>query len=218
MNYFAHGRDFVGEPYVLAGTAVPDWLNVVNRRAKARSRLAQPYTCDTDPMVAAIARGIVQHHRDDRWFHQSRVFAELSLEFTVQVRDRLPRDEGFRPSFLGHILVELLLDAALIEADPPLLDVYYDALQQIDPEAVARVVDRMCTQPAGMLALFILRFSEERFLYDYGDDERLLFRLNNVMRRVRLPSLPASLLEFFPAARTAVRRRIPELLGDRSSA
>ena len=59
MNFFAHGRDFVDEPYVLAGTAVPDWLNVVDRRAKARASLAAPFVDHADPQVAGIARGIV---------------------------------------------------------------------------------------------------------------------------------------------------------------
>jgi len=156
----------------------------------------------------------VRHHADDRWFHQSRAFVELSLEFTLAIRDRLPRDDGFRPSFLGHILVELLLDAALIEDTPARLGQYYRAMDSLNSEAVARVVDRMCTSSAGMLALFIPRFSAERFLYDYTDDEKLLFRLNHVMHRVRLPHLPASFVEFLPPARQAVRGRRSELLAE----
>ena len=35
MNYFAHGRQFVNQPYFMAGTSVPDWLPVLNRRVKA---------------------------------------------------------------------------------------------------------------------------------------------------------------------------------------
>ena len=39
---------------------------------------------------------------------------------------------------------------------------------------------------------FIGMFSRERFLSDYADDGKLLFRLNQVMRRVGLPLLPPS--------------------------
>ncbi len=46
-----------------------------------------------------------------------------------------------------------------------------------------------------MLAFFIPRFSAERFLYDYVEDGKLLFRRNGVMRRVRLPVLPSSLVQ-----------------------
>ena len=76
MNYFAHGRRFTQEPYFLAGTAVPDWLNVVARRVKARSKHARVFVNNVDPRLAALARGIQQHHFDDGWFHETRAFAE----------------------------------------------------------------------------------------------------------------------------------------------
>ena len=212
MNYFTHGRRYLDDPYFVAGTAVPDWLSVVNRRMRARSKLAAPFADDSDSRVASIAKGIMQHHHDDNWFHQTRAFAELSLYFTKAVRDRLPNDDGFRPSFLGHILVELLLDATLIEDDPARLDRYYAALDSLDPYLINRTVNRMATQETGMLAFFIPRFLEERFLYDYVEDAKLLFRLNNVMRRVRMPALPETLAEFFPQARRLVRQRKAELL------
>jgi hypothetical protein len=212
MNYFAHGRHYLDDPYFVAGTAVPDWLSVVNRRMRARSKLAAPHTSDEDPRVASIAKGIVQHHHDDHWFHQTRAFAELNLYFTKEIRDHLPPDDGFRPSFLGHILVEILLDATLIEDQPAMLDRYYAVMDSLDPCVVNRAVNRMATQATGMLAFFIPRFSAERFLYDYAEDAKLLFRLNNVMRRVRLPALPETLAEFFPEARRLVRQRSAELL------
>lgn len=212
MNYFAHARHYLDDPYFVAGTAVPDWLSVVNRRMRARSKLAAPHTADQDPRVASIAKGIMQHHHDDGWFHQTRAFAELNLYFTKQIRDRLPNDDGFRPSFLGHILVELLLDATLIEGDPEVLDRYYAVMDSLDPYVVNQTVNRMATRETGMLAFFIPRFSAARFLYDYAEDGKLLFRLNGVMRRVRLPALPDDLAEFFPEARRLVRERTAELL------
>ena len=108
MNYFAHGLQFVQEPYLLAGTAVPDWLNVVDRRVRVRSKAALPFVDDPDDRTAAVARGVVRHHEDDAWFHRTRAFAELSWNFTVVIHDALSPDPGLRPSFLGHILVELL--------------------------------------------------------------------------------------------------------------
>ncbi len=213
MNYFTHGYRYLDNPYFVAGTAVPDWLSVVNRGVRARSRLAAPFTGDPDPRVAAIAHGIMRHHHDDAWFHQTRAFAELNLEFTREVRLRLPADDGFRPSFLGHILVELLLDATLVEDNPAALDAYYAVMDDLDPYVVSRAVNQMTNQPTGMLAFFIPRFSAERFLYDYAQDGTLLYRLNHVMRRVRLPALPERLMEFFPEARRRVRERAAELLG-----
>jgi hypothetical protein len=213
MNYLAHGWRFTGDPYFLAGTAAPDWLNVVDRKMRLRSRTAALFVAHGDPVVARLARGIVQHHADDDWFHQNAAFAELSWSFTVAVRDRLPKDDGFRPSFVGHILVELLLDATLAEDDPRRLDDYYAALRELDTVATQAAINALATRTSDRIALLIPRFLSERFLYDYLDDGKLLTRLNHVMRRVGLPLLPAELLEFLPGARAAVRAKQGQLLG-----
>ena len=212
MNYFAHGRSFLGNPYFLAGTATPDWLNVADRRVRVRRTHALALVGDADPRVAAFARGVAQHHHDDDWFHRTAPFAELSWAFTVQIRDALQPDEGLRPSFLGHILVELLLDACLAEEEPRRLDEYYAALASLDPAATQQAISRLATQPTNRIALLVPRFIAERFLYDYLDDGKLLTRLNHVMRRVGLPQLPLSLVELLPAMRDRVRQRKSALL------
>ena len=143
MNYFAHGRDFVDEPYFLAGTAVPDWLSVVDRPTRIRSRQALEHIDADDLCLAAVARGIARHQFDDGWFHATRAFAELSLELTRQARCLLAEEAGFRPHFIGHILVEILLDAELIAADPGRLEAYYQALDGLDAERVSQAVGRM---------------------------------------------------------------------------
>jgi len=221
MNYFAHGCDFVGDPYFLAGTAVPDWLNVVDRRVRVRARgagalLDELSAGDEDPRLAEIARGVLQHCRDDAWFHESRAFAELSLELCRRLRDVLPADDGFRPHFLGHILVEILLDAALVADDPARLEAYYRALDDVDGQIVEAAVNRMAARRTERLGRFIPLFSRERFLWDYADDGKLLFRLNQVMGRVRLPRLPGETAAIFPAARALVGERKHELLAART--
>ena len=217
MNYLAHGWRFTDEPYILAGTAAPDWLSVIDRKIRLRSRTAAEFVADVDPILAAIARGVVQHHTDDAWFHALPAFNELSLAFAVEIRDALPGDEGFRPSFLGHILVELLLDSALAEDNPERLDAYYAALSALDPQAVEQAISRLATRPADRIASLIPRFANERFLYDYLDDSKLLIRLNHVMRRVGLPQLPSSLASLLPSLRSRVRDRMSELLTEPQS-
>jgi hypothetical protein len=212
MNYFAHGRDHIHRPYFLAGTAVPDLLCVVDRRIRIRRRRAEQYLGDADPQHAEIAAGVLQHLEDDRWFHQTRAFAELSLQLSLDIRTVLSEDAGFRPSFLGHILVEILLDAALIEQQPNQLDAYYATFDKLDPHVVGEAVACMAAQRSDDLATFIPRFLSERFLYDYLDDAKLLGRLNLVMRRVKLTLLPERFLQIFPEARRKIRLRRDELL------
>ena len=212
MNYFAHGRRFTSDPFFLAGTAVPDWLGVVDRQVRVRSRHADAWSACDDPCVAAVARGVRQHLADDAWFHETLAFAECSMAIGRMVRDVLPTDDGFRPHFLGHILVEILLDAELIAEDPAALAAYYRAMNSLDAAAVESAVNRIAPRGTSNLATFIGLFSRERFLYDYQDDGKLLFRLNQVMRRVRLPTLPPQMSEVFPEARRLVSARGHELL------
>lgn len=214
MNYLAHARHYLDWPLIAAGTAVPDWLSVLNRRVRARSKRARPLLRHRDQRIVQVAIGITRHHADDDWFHRTRAFAELNWQFTLAIRDRLPQDDGLRPSFLGHILVELLLDAELAHRHPDLLPRYYEAVDALDVDLVAWAVDRIATGPALRLAELIPRFSAERFLYDYAEDAKLLVRLNSVMRRVGLPEIPATLCQWFPEARQQIRLRYDELLRD----
>ncbi|MCA9099910.1 MAG: hypothetical protein KDA63_02100, partial [Planctomycetales bacterium] len=127
MNYFAHGHRFVDEPYFLAGTALPDWMNVVDRRTRVRRRHALAHVAHDDPRLAAVARGVVQHHVDDDWFHRTTAFFEVSQQIAAKVGKVIGGDANARPSFLGHILTEILLDASLIARDAERLDTYYAA-------------------------------------------------------------------------------------------
>ncbi len=212
MNYFAHGLRHVERPYVLAGTAVPDWLCVADRRVRARAKRAAELLEDTDPRVAEIAAGIIRHHRDDAWFHGSRAFVELSLSFTQRIRAALPPDEGIRCSFLGHIVVELLLDAELAERQPERLRAYYQSLETVDAGLVQAAVNRIVPAPTERLAEFIAAFLRESFLWDYADDKTLCMRLNQVLCRVGLSRLPDSFAEVLPGLRGDVRLRMGELL------
>lgn len=212
MNYLAHARHLLHDPYLAAGVAIPDWLRVVDRTNRVRARNAAPWVDHPEPEVAAVARGIVQHHHDDAWFHETRAFVELSLEFSRQTRAVLGPDDSLRPSFVGHILVEILLDSNLAADDPTLLDRYYQSMSKVVPLRVEAAVNQMAIRPATGLAEWIPRFCAARFLYDYADDGKLLWRLNMVMNRVGLPELAPPFCSLLPAARRLVRERQAELL------
>ncbi len=212
MNFLAHAFRYLDRPYFVAGTAVPDWLSVVDRKIRAKSRYAEPFTHDEDPEVRDMALGVMQHHRDDNWFHGSLVFNETMLQFAVELRDRLAGDEGFRPSFVGHILVEVLIDATLLRRQPTVGERFYDALDSISWLKIERLVNQMTRSTTDQLAPTIQRFTEARFLYDYLQDDKLLFRLNQVMKRVKLPELPESLTVWFPVARQIVESRCDDLI------
>src|SRR5262249_22639791 len=151
---------------------------------------------------------------DDGWFHASPAFGQLSAQLAAAVREAVPADDGLRTWFLGHILVELLLDAELIRRRPEALTAYYDALAAVDPGRVAATVSRMTGQAAAALARRIPGFLRERFFPDYADDANRAFRLGQVLRRVGLAPLPPEFIAILPAARRQVADRADELLKD----
>jgi len=205
---------FIDQSYVLAGTAVPDWLSVADRKVRLRPRLVQPFLDDADAVQAAVARGVDRHLMDDGWFHRTAAFFEVTGDLTRSIRRVLGTDDGFRCSFLGHITTELLLDAVLIEREPEQLDGYYNALRSVDSGRVQQAVNRMARRPTERLATFIELFVQEEFLWDYLEDERLLYRLNQVMRRIRLKPLPEEFRTVLQSGREIVQTRCRELLTD----
>ncbi len=214
MNYFAHGLRFVDRPLFLAGTAVPDWLSVVDRRMRMRQRLVAPFADGSGSVAAEVAEGVLQHLNDDQYFHRCRAFVEISGTLAVEFRDRLPETGDYRPGVLGHITSELVLDGVLIDRDPSRLEQYYDALGRADASAVQEVVNGMARGgPTSMLVEMITQFRQRRFLRDYVDPERLLYRLNQVMRRIKLATLPDEVLPVIERGRELVEPRVSELLG-----
>jgi hypothetical protein len=212
MNYFAHALPFLDDPYFAAGTGVPDWLSVVDRRVRLRVKHVEPFLADPDPILAAVAGGTRQHLADDAKFHASRAFVETTLAMTVLVRDALGGETGLRPGFLAHLLVEVLLDASLVADHPEELDRYHRLLESIDTDAVERAVNRMAPRPTQRLAPMIALFARERILSDYLEDGKLLGRLSQVMRRVGLEPLPEGFGEMLPGARRLVEGRWEGLL------
>ena len=72
--------------------------------------------------------------------------------------------------------------------------------------------DREIAAALGLLAPMISRFRRERILRDYLEDDKLLVRLNQVMRRLELAPLPERLRELLPQSRRLVEDRRSELL------
>jgi hypothetical protein len=201
LNYFAHGRPFLDRPYLVAGTALPDWLSAGDRGARLRRELLDD---------SELADGIRRHWADDLWFHHSAAFLEVSGTITRDLRRAHPDDPRLRAAFFGHVLTEMLLDAVLIERAPRHLDAYYEALDRIDPAIVARAARPWLRQPAPRLAATIDRFRSSRYLHGYGEDGPFLRRVGGVARRVGLP-VPPRLGDVLPGARRLVRERADEL-------
>ncbi len=172
MNYFAHGIRFVDRPYFLAGTAAPDWLAVIDRRVRLRTRHVQPFADGVTGPAAELAAGVLQHFDDDGWFPQNTGFARG----LCRVDGLVPQGASCRrrpPTGVPGAYPDR--DAArcsthqLVQPDSlaPLPDAFFAALTCVG--IVESGVNQMARQPDRPAAGFIPLFTQEKFLSDYQD-------------------------------------------------
>lgn len=214
MNYLSHGVAFLDRPLVLAGSVVPDLLSAIDRRCRVRQRRLDPILEDksTESPVREVVEGLQAHLQDDHWFHGSEAFLEVSAKLTRLFRKAMPDDDTHRVGFLGHIVVELLLDRWIIEQNAQTLKQFYEAFAAVDPQIVQYTVNRAALRPTEKLIPFWHRFVEERFLADYVEPERMHRRLNHVMKRVGLPRLDDHLVDVLVEGHVLISDRAVDLL------
>jgi len=213
MNYLAHGYRFCERPYFVAGTALPDWLRALGFRLRAAPApdAGAPAGAEAGAL-RDLEAGVRRHLADDAAFHQQPAFTEAWREITRAIRRRADRDPRLRAHFFGHILAEMLLDAAIARRVPDALARYYAALEDVDPEVVESAAATWLSAPPGGLGRFIDLFRRWRFLEDYARDAGIIHRLGQVARRAGLPSPPRAVAEALPEARRLVEARWESLI------
>ncbi len=131
MNFLSHALPYLDRPLLAVSTGIPDWLSVVDRKIRARGRMAQTFLDSADPELSLVAQGIVRHIEDDRWFHGTEAFVDTNMRLAIELRELLPGDAGFRPTFVAHILIEMLLDSFWIRDDRDNAERYYEAIEAV---------------------------------------------------------------------------------------
>ena len=121
-------------------------LSVVDRKVQVRSRNLKPLIETHQGDVAELASGMLQHLNDDHWFSCDSDLQSAQFGICSRHYEKLfLKTRRFAPHFLGHILIELLLDARLAECNPGLLNEYYDVLGQVDPVKIQSVINMAST-------------------------------------------------------------------------
>lgn len=212
MNSFAHALPFLDDPCFAVGCCIPDWLSACDRKCRARERHASAFAESEDPLIAKVSSGVVQHHQDDHWFHQTAAFNQMVVEFSVSLRDAFDDNHSLRPRFFGHVVIELFLDAFLDEKFPGELERFYDQIDLVDAASVEAAVNLFANRPTDKLAAGIERFRQDRYLFDYRTNHGVAYRIGGVFKRLKLEPFDERILDWMPAARRQVVEKAPELL------
>jgi hypothetical protein len=104
------------------------------------------------------------------------------------------------------------LDAVIAEQIPGALSGWYRAMEQVSGEWIQGVVNRISVRGTSGLSEFLAKFLGARVLADYGDNARLLVRLNQVLRRVTLPAIDGDCLGVLEDGRRLLRQHAGVLL------
>lgn len=210
MNYLAHALPHLDDPWVVAGTSLPDWLRAVDRRARVRPAQLAALTLADGSAAARLRVGVLQHHEDDARFHADARFDALAAELTLALRALEPAPR-FRASTIAHVLVEMLVDAALLEARPASGERYYAALAGLDRDALAEHARSFSGAPLPHLPTLFDRFLRARFILNYATDDGVVGALDGVLWRTGLPPLPHGVEEVVARARPRVAALAAEL-------
>jgi len=209
VNFLCHARH-QQTPYSTLGCLLPDLMSFFR---EVRLRPSKLPADASSPRQRELLQGVHQHYVDDGWFHSTDAFVELNKELGDLLRAGQPVVEGqrFRAHFLGHILLEMLLDAAWETVTPGATQRMYDHLQAVLDDDIEDEVHRFLAscgiEARPPVAMAMQRFVEEAFVHEYDRDERVHFRLGQVANRVRQPDLHEDLIPVISQARERVFAR-----------
>ena len=212
MNSFAHALPFLDRPLVAIGASLPDWMAAADRKCRLREKRATPLMDDEDPVLAELAQGVVQHHRDDYWFHTSPAFRDYEMKLAIEIREIYGTEHGMRSGFVAHVLVEMFLDSFLQKKFSGQLERYYEIVADADATQIQQSINQFATRPTTKLVPAMAGFVKERYIFDYLTDQGAVKRMNGVLKRIGLEPLDEKILPWAATARERVYGRVEDLL------
>lgn len=212
MNCFAHALPFLDDPLYAIGASLPDWMAAADRKCRLREKRAVVHLDSSDQTLAKIAAGVVQHHRDDYWFHTSAIFRDYEMKLGIEVREVYDGEHGMRAGFVAHVMIEMFLDSYLQKEFPNQLERYYALVADADAQQIQTTINLFATQSTDKLVPAIGAFVRERYIFDYLTDEGAVKRMNGVLKRIGLETLDERILPWAATARQRVYDRADDLL------
>lgn len=217
MNFLGHFYldESLGSPWFMAGAASPDLMSVYGGHHRLRPGMLKRISWTPKGAEKPFIAGIHRHFDTDAWFHQSPIFHDQVHALAAMIRKDFPGLNLRHPSFIGHILFELVLDKVLLEDIPGLCDRFYAAWHTIDSDRIQEISRRITGYPMEGYDSYVRQFRERAYLYRYADTSHIEMVLHRILHRVHLedsPDIPDSVLMILIAAcETEARRVYPEL-------
>lgn len=185
MNFLSHYYfdQQETEPYYLLGIALPDLVKNFNRTWNVHPHKHEALWV-ADRELKIIQKGWNRHLEVDRLFHDSLYFKEKTGIIRSALQKISYEATGVKPFILAHIGLEILLDILLIRDQKVNIANFYAQLEACSPEVIARFLHKNGVTEAERFIPFYERFNTVRYLFEYKNNESLVYALNRINYRI----------------------------------
>jgi len=213
VNFLSHGWlvRHAHSADVLIGSALPDLAPLADRQLRLTPKRLELLRGEG---AEAVVFGCEHHRRVDREFHVRESFhtAQKAVSATLPAEGNpLPRN------VLAHMLVEIGIDAEVLERDPAFVrETYARAFVSYDWPWLLERLERATGGDTRGLAAMVERFDGGSWLQTYRTDQGVLDRIRGmVVRLMKRPLDEDALQRLRPAvaeARRCTRERYDDLM------
>lgn len=135
------------------------------------------------PELKTLLKGWHLHMETDRLFHNSAFFQQHTEAIRQHLNPVLSRTP-FRPFFIAHVSLELLLDHLLIREEQVDTTIFYKELEQCQPELLESFFQMAGIQSPESFYPFYRNFCEIKYVKDYAKLNTLAYAINQIGKRV----------------------------------
>ena len=187
MNFLGHyylDRNHPSSLFAL-GAATPDLLSIYNENFRVKHAHVRPgVSLDIDWDHLPLLEGMRRHFHADNLFHSSDFFNENTAFATQELKRRFKTNEFQRKFFISHVLLELLLDKALIDREKDILHEYYTHFAVHWPfSSVKEATEKVSRHSLPNYDHFLDKFLSNKYLTHYKEWDHIIFVLGRIMRR-----------------------------------
>ena len=190
MNFLSHFYlvQHDPDPYLVLGMMLPDMTknHRKNWNLHPKKHLRK---FENDAILMSISRGWELHLETDRRFHSSSFFSRHSVELRKQIATVFT-GPPFRPFFLAHVALELLLDSLLIIQQKVDTGKFYAQLSACPEDDIIRFLELNGIVEAASFAGWYRQFIDSAYLYSYASPDGLSHALDRIGRRVWQAPVP----------------------------
>ena len=186
MNFLSHYYiDWeIDDPHYTLGKILPDLLRNFKKglRIKASEDIAIEFE-----YLQPLHKGIENHHQVDFHFHNSDFFKKYSNEIKVILKTEAYDSIRKYYYFYAHILLEMMLDRLLLKKNREIGTKFYEQLREIKKETISGFLRYNGVDiPAKEFFNYLSGFVNARYLFEYIDNDKLLYALGRINYRAGL--------------------------------